>query len=58
LENVQEGSVIISPKLIFKAEASFWTTEEIDLSSDINDWNNKLSADERFFEFFHFFVTL
>lgn len=32
-----------------KAEASFWTTEEIDLSADINDWNNKLTEDERQF---------
>ncbi len=26
-----------------KAEASFWTTEEIDLSADTNDWNRKLN---------------
>lgn len=32
-----------------KAEASFWTTEEIDLSSDLQDWNNELNADERHF---------
>ncbi|KAF5309252.1 hypothetical protein D9619_001301 [Psilocybe cf. subviscida] len=32
-----------------KAEASFWTAEEIDLSKDIHDWNNKLSNDERHF---------
>ena len=25
-----------------KMEASFWTAEEIDLSQDLNDWNNKL----------------
>ena len=31
------------------AEASFWTAEEIDLSSDLNDWNNKLNDDERYF---------
>ncbi|WP_418264102.1 ribonucleotide-diphosphate reductase subunit beta [Flavobacterium faecale] len=30
-------------------EASFWTAEEIDLSQDLNDWNNKLSDDERYF---------
>jgi len=30
-------------------EASFWTAEEIDLSQDLNDWNNKLNDDERFF---------
>ena len=32
-----------------KAEASFWTAEEIDLGTDLNDWENKLSDDERFF---------
>lgn len=32
-----------------KMEASFWTAEEIDLSSDLNDWNNKLNNDERYF---------
>ena len=32
-----------------KAKASFWTAEEIDLSKDIGDWNNKLNDDERFF---------
>ncbi len=32
-----------------KAEASFWTTEEIDLSSDLNDWDEKLNDDERHF---------
>lgn len=32
-----------------KAEASFWTAEEIDLSKDIGDWNNKLNDNERFF---------
>ena len=31
------------------AEASFWTSEEIDLSKDISHWNNSLTADERFF---------
>lgn len=30
------------------AEASFWTAEEIDLSQDINDWEN-LNDDERHF---------
>ncbi|WP_338647116.1 ribonucleotide-diphosphate reductase subunit beta [Flavobacterium sp. KS-LB2] len=30
-------------------EASFWTAEEIDLSQDLNDWNNKLNEDERYF---------
>ena len=32
-----------------KAEASFWTAEEIDLASDMNDWNAKLNDDERHF---------
>src|SRR5688500_944907 len=32
-----------------KAEASFWKAEEIDLGSDMNDWNNKLNDDERHF---------
>lgn len=31
-----------------KAEASFWTAEEIDLASDLKDWEN-LSANERHF---------
>ena len=30
-------------------EASFWTAEEIDLSQDQNDWENKLNDDERYF---------
>lgn len=32
-----------------KAEASFWTAEEIDLSPDLADWENKLNDDERHF---------
>ncbi|KAF9217246.1 Ribonucleotide-diphosphate reductase (RNR), small subunit [Podila verticillata] len=32
-----------------KAEASFWTAEEVDLSKDMHDWENKLSDDERYF---------
>ena len=32
-----------------KTEASIWTAEEIDLAQDLNDWNNKLSEDERYF---------
>lgn len=32
-----------------KAEASFWTAEEIDLSKDLHDWNNRLSDDEKYF---------
>lgn len=36
-------------KMYKKHEASFWTTEEIDLSSDLNHWNNKLNDNERHF---------
>ncbi|GMM38882.1 ribonucleotide-diphosphate reductase subunit [Saccharomycopsis crataegensis] len=32
-----------------KAEASFWTAEEIDLSKDLHDWNNRLNENERYF---------
>ncbi|KAI9827783.1 MAG: Ribonucleotide-diphosphate reductase (RNR), small subunit [Thelocarpon impressellum] len=32
-----------------KAEASFWTAEEIDLSKDMHDWNERLNDDERYF---------
>ncbi|PIQ25504.1 ribonucleoside-diphosphate reductase [bacterium (Candidatus Blackallbacteria) CG17_big_fil_post_rev_8_21_14_2_50_48_46] len=32
-----------------KAEASFWTTEEIDLSTDIQDWEHRLNEDEKHF---------
>jgi len=32
-----------------KAEASFWTAEEIDLAADIIDWETKLNEDERHF---------
>src|SRR6478752_7159911 len=32
-----------------KAAPSFWTAEEIDLSKDLHDWNNRLTADEQFF---------
>lgn len=32
-----------------KAEASFWTLEEIDLAPDLNDWNFKLTSNERYF---------
>ncbi len=32
-----------------QAEASFWTAEEIDLSQDLHDWNNKLNSDEKHF---------
>ncbi|KAF5341337.1 hypothetical protein D9757_015379 [Collybiopsis confluens] len=42
----------ISPpiwRLYKKAVASFWTAEELDLSKDLNDWNNRLGDNERFF---------
>lgn len=32
-----------------KAQASFWTSEEIDLSHDLMDWDNLLNPDERYF---------
>ena len=32
-----------------KMEACFWTAEEIDLSQDLADWNNKLNDNERHF---------
>lgn len=32
-----------------KAEASFWTAEEIDLSKDMHDWNNRMNDNERYF---------
>ena len=32
-----------------RAEASFWTAEEIDLSKDLHDWNDRMNANERFF---------
>jgi ribonucleoside-diphosphate reductase beta chain len=36
-------------KMYKQALASFWVSEEIDLSSDITDWNHKLTEDERNF---------
>ena len=32
-----------------KSVASFWTVEEVDLTSDLSDWEHKLSNDERHF---------
>jgi len=32
-----------------KQQASFWTAEEIDLSKDRIDWDNKLTNDEKYF---------
>ena len=36
-------------KFYKQSEASFWTAEEIDLSQDISDWENKLNSDEQHF---------
>ncbi|MBL7816458.1 MAG: ribonucleotide-diphosphate reductase subunit beta [Saprospiraceae bacterium] len=36
-------------KFYKQAEASFWTAEEVDLSPDLNDWDNKLNNDEKHF---------
>lgn len=32
-----------------KAEASFWTAEEINLASDLHDWDNKMNDNEKYF---------
>jgi len=32
-----------------KAEASFWTVEEVDLSKDMNDWEYRLNDEEKYF---------
>ncbi|KAF5393649.1 hypothetical protein D9757_000132 [Collybiopsis confluens] len=32
-----------------KAQGSFWTSEEIDLSHDVNDWKQRLNDNERHF---------
>ena len=51
--NVLSASTNISLQKIWqmykKAEASFWTAEEIDLSKDLHDWSNRLNDDERYF---------
>jgi ribonucleotide reductase beta subunit family protein with ferritin-like domain len=36
-------------KMYKKAEANFWTAEEIDLSKDLNDFNDKMNEDEKYF---------
>ena len=36
-------------KMYKTAESAFWTAEEVDLSKDIDDWENKLSDNERYF---------
>lgn len=36
-------------KMYKKAVASIWTTEEIDLQTDLRDWKNKLDDNERYY---------
>ncbi len=36
-------------KFYKQAQASFWTAEEIDLHTDMTDWNEKLNDNERWF---------
>ena len=36
-------------KMYKKAEANFWTAEELDLSKDLNDFNTTMNEDERYF---------
>lgn len=36
-------------KLYKQSEANFWTAEEIDLSQDLTDWQERLNDDERHF---------
>jgi ribonucleoside-diphosphate reductase beta chain len=36
-------------KFYKQAQASFWTAEEIDLGSDLTDWNDRLTDNERWF---------
>lgn len=36
-------------KFYKQAEASFWTAEEVDLATDLHDWDNKLNDNERHF---------
>ncbi|KAI0069126.1 hypothetical protein BV25DRAFT_1791532 [Artomyces pyxidatus] len=36
-------------KMYKQAQASFWTAEEIDLSHDTNEWNDRLNNNERYF---------
>jgi len=31
------------------SQASFWTAEELDLGHDLNDWDERLTENERFF---------
>lgn len=36
-------------KMFKTAQSAFWTVEEVDLSKDIHDWEQKLSDNERYF---------
>ncbi|CAG8490592.1 21384_t:CDS:2 [Dentiscutata erythropus] len=58
VENVEDEPLLKSNSRRFvlfpiqyhdKAEASFWTVEEVDLSKDMNDWEYKLNDDEKYF---------
>jgi len=46
-------------ELYNKLKKSFWIAEEVDLSQDLNDWNNKLSDNEKIFikNILSFFVS-
>ena len=53
--NEEENRYVIFPikhdgfwEMYKKAEANFWTAEELDLSKDLVDWN-KLNGNEQFF---------
>ena len=55
LLNEEENRYVIFPiqhdqfwDMYKKAEANFWTTEELDLSKDLNDWK-KLTKNETHF---------
>lgn len=47
----ESGSVLTRQIWQFykKAQASFWTAEEINLAPDLHDWDNKLNDNERYF---------
>ena len=45
-----------------QAEANFWTTEELDLSKDMNDYNNLTNNEQyflnnKFYDFKYYFVN-
>ena len=55
IKNPHRHALLIPPQhrgiweMYKKAEASFWTAEEIDLSADMTDWELKLNDNERHF---------